>query len=146
MYNGNKQLSEIAKKRLQTIKEFTALGSGYKVAMRDLITRGAGDMLGPEQSGFIESVGIDMYIEMLHKAIERKRKEANDEFVEINEKVAFNKILNIDAYIPSNYFNNDYEKIDLYKRIDKVKTIEQLNNLKDGNTFFVLYFNRQTKI
>ena len=130
MYNKDKQLSEIAKKRLQTIKEFTALGSGYKVAMRDLITRGAGDMLGPEQSGFIESVGIDMYIEMLHKAIERKRNEAENITVE-EEKVTFNKILNIDAYIPNTYFNNDYEKIDLYKRIDKVKTISQLDDLKE---------------
>ena len=73
MYSPNKQLSDIARKRLQTIKEFTALGSGYKVAMRDLITRGAGDLLGPEQSGFIETVGIDMYIEMLHKAIDNKK-------------------------------------------------------------------------
>ena len=130
MYNANKQLSEIATKRLQTIKEFTALGSGYKIAMRDLITRGAGDMLGPEQSGFIESVGIDMYIEMLHKAIERKKNEAENVEV-IEEKITFNKVLNIDAYIPKDYFNNDFEKIDLYKRIDKVKTIDQLNNLKE---------------
>ncbi len=130
MYNPNKELSEIAKKRLQTIKEFTSLGSGYKVAMRDLITRGAGDLLGPEQSGFIETVGIDMYIEMLHNAIDKKRNEALGKPI-VEEKIVFNKMLNIDAYIPSKYFNNDYEKIDLYKRIDKVKSFEQLNELKE---------------
>ena len=130
MYNANKDLSDIAKKRLQTIKEFTALGSGYKVAMRDLITRGAGDLLGPEQSGFIETVGIDMYIEMLHKAIDNKK--ALSEGKEIKEeKIVPNKMLNIDAYIPSNFFTNDFEKIDLYKQIDKVKTIEQLIKLKE---------------
>lgn len=132
MYSANKDLSDIAKKRLQTIKEFTALGSGYKVAMRDLITRGAGDLLGPEQSGFIESVGIDMYIEMLHNAIDKKKLEQEGNIVEVKEeKVTFNKMLNIDAYIPNTYFNNDYEKIDLYKRIDKIKTIEDLNKLKE---------------
>lgn len=132
MYNPNKDLSDIAKKRLQTIKEFTALGSGYKVAMRDLITRGAGDLLGPEQSGFIESVGIDMYIEMLHNAIDKKKLEQEGNVVEVKEeKVTFNKMLNIDAYIPKQYFSNDYEKIDLYKRIDKIKTIEALNKLKE---------------
>lgn len=132
MYNASKELSEIAKKRLQTIKEFTALGSGYKVAMRDLITRGAGDILGEEQSGFIESVGIDMYIEMLHNAIDKRRLEEKGNIEKENqENVSFNKMLNIDAYIPSNYFNNDYEKIDLYKRIDKIKTFAELIKLKD---------------
>ena len=131
MYNPNKELSEIARKRLQTIKEFTALGSGYKVAMRDLITRGAGDILGAEQSGFIETVGMDMYIEMLHNAIERKKDERDGKEVKVEEKVQFNKMLNVDAYIPNQYFNNDYEKIDLYKRIDKIKTIEELEMLKE---------------
>ena len=131
MYNANKDLSDIAKKRLQTIKEFTALGSGYKVAMRDLITRGAGDLLGPEQSGFIETVGIDMYIEMLHSAIDKKKLETEGKTVEKTEKVTFNRMLNVDAYIPQKYFNNDFEKIDLYKRIDKVKSIEELDKLKE---------------
>ena len=131
MYNANKDLSDIAKKRLQTIKEFTALGSGYKVAMRDLITRGAGDLLGPEQSGFIETVGIDMYIEMLHSAIDKKKLETEGKVVDKAEKVTFNRMLNVDAYIPQKYFNNDFEKIDLYKRIDKVKSIEELDKLKE---------------
>ena len=131
MYAQNKELTDIAKKRLQTIKEFTSLGSGYKVAMRDLITRGAGDMLGPEQSGFIETVGIDMYIEMLHGAIENKRNEVLGKEVKEEKKKPFNKMLNIDAYIPKEYFNNDYEKIDLYKRIDKISTIKELELLKE---------------
>ena len=128
MYNGKKELSDDAAKRLKTIKEFTALGSGYKIAMRDLVTRGAGDLLGEEQSGFIDSVGIDMYIEMLHDAIERKKQGLEDV---PEEKIKPNKFLKIDAYIPENYFNNDYEKIDLYKRIDKVKTFDELIALKD---------------
>ncbi len=131
MYSANKELSDIAKKRLQTIKEFTALGSGYKVAMRDLITRGAGDILGSEQSGFIETIGIDMYVEMLHSAIERKKAELEGKEIVLEKKVQFNRLLNVDAYIPNQYFNNDYEKIDLYKRIDKVLTIEELDALKE---------------
>lgn len=130
MYNKNKDLSDVAKKRLQTIKEFTALGSGYKVAMRDLITRGAGDLLGPEQSGFIDSVGIDMYIEMLHDAIDKKRNQNQEERNQAKRNKPVTS-LNIDAYIPQNYFGNDFEKIELYKRIDKVKTIDELLSLKE---------------
>lgn len=133
MYGKNKELSEIAKKRLQTIKEFTALGSGYKVAMRDLITRGAGDLLGPEQSGFIDSVGIDMYIEMLHDAIDKKKNQtAMSE--EKETKVKTVPSLQIDAYIPEHYFGNDFEKIELYKRIDKVQSLQELSYLKDEMT------------
>lgn len=125
-YKSSKNLSEIAKKRLSTIKEFTNLGSGYKIAMRDLITRGAGDLLGAEQSGFIESVGMDMYIEMLHDAI------SNDGIVETKEeKDKKTTSLNIDAYIPQGFFNNDFEKIELYKQIDKIDKIENLDKLKD---------------
>ena len=132
MYNGSKQLSEIATKRLKTIKEFTALGSGYKVAMRDLITRGAGDMLGPEQSGFIETVGIDMYIEMLHNAIDNQKAISQGKPIKENTETKIkHNVLNIDAYIPEKYFNNDYEKIDLYKRIEKVKTVDELSSLKE---------------
>lgn len=129
MYAPNKQLSDVAKKRLNTIKEFASLGSGYKVAMRDLLTRGAGDMLGQEQSGFIDSVGIDMYIEMLHDAIEKKKQGIED--VEEKPNVIPNKTLSIDAYIPENYYSNDYEKIDLYKQIDKVNSLDQLSKLKE---------------
>lgn len=131
MYNPNKELTDIAKKRLQTIKEFTSLGSGYKIAMRDLITRGAGDILGAEQSGFIESVGIDMFIEMLNKAIVNKKLEKENKVVEEEKKLTTNTMLSVDAYIPQTYFNNDYEKIDLYKRIDKVHSFLELQSLKE---------------
>jgi len=125
-YKSSKNLSEIAKKRLSTIKEFANLGSGYKVAMRDLITRGAGDLLGAEQSGFIESVGMDMYIEMLHDAIEQQK---SGEIKQ--EEMKPHTTLNIDAYIPQGFFNNDYEKIELYKQIDKIDKIDKLNELKE---------------
>ena len=134
MYNANKDLSDIAKKRLQTIKEFTALGSGYKVAMRDLITRGAGDLLGPEQSGFIETVGIDMYIEMLHSAIDKKKLETEGKQVEKVEKVTFNRMLNVDAYIPQKYFNNDFEKIEAIRKGGCLcsKRLKRLSALTSG--------------
>ena len=73
MYSPQKQLSEVAGKRLKSIKEFTQLGSGYKIAMRDLTIRGAGDMLGPQQAGFIDTVGIDMYIEMLNEPLWKEK-------------------------------------------------------------------------
>ena len=126
-YKSQKNLSEIAQKRLITIKEFTQLGSGYKVAMRDLITRGAGDLLGAEQSGFIESVGMDMYIDLLHEAIEEQKNGTVAPKKEIKPKTT----LQIDAYIPQGFFNNDYEKIELYRQIDKVDRLENLNQLKE---------------
>lgn len=134
-YSENKQLSEIAQKRLNTIKEFTTLGSGYKIAMRDLLTRGAGDLLGAEQSGFIERVGIDMYIKMLHDAIEEE-KNGNVGVIEQNKNEKLhhkrNNFLNIDAYIPQGFFNNDYEIIDLYQQIEKTDTMEELNQLQNA--------------
>ncbi len=126
MYSPQKQLSEIAKKRLTSIKEFTQLGSGYKIAMRDLTIRGAGDMLGPQQAGFIDTVGIDMYIEMLNSAImERKglKQEVLPELKKANAKV--------DAYIPNQFAKEDYEKLTLYQRIDEIRTKEQLVNMME---------------
>ncbi len=126
-YKSQKNLSELAQKRLTTIKEFTQLGSGYKVAMRDLITRGAGDLLGAEQSGFIESVGMDMYIDLLHEAIEEQKNGVLSPKKEAKPKTT----LQIDAYIPQGFFNNDYEKIELYRQIDQVEQLENLNQLKE---------------
>lgn len=121
LYSPQKQLSEIATKRLKSIKEFTQLGSGYKIAMRDLTIRGAGDMLGPQQAGFIDTIGIDMYIEMLHDAINEQKgikKAVPKEFKRAN--------VNVDAYIPSTFTDQDYEKITLYQQIDKVENKEEL--------------------
>ena len=126
MYSPQRQLSEIAMKRLKSIKEFTQLGSGYKIAMRDLTIRGAGDMLGPQQAGFIDTVGIDMYIEMLNDAIMEEKgikKEVKKELAKANVKV--------DAYIPSRFANEDYEKITLYQRMDAITTKKELLAMMD---------------
>lgn len=126
MYSPQKQLSELAMKRLKSIKEFTQLGSGYKIAMRDLTIRGAGDMLGPQQAGFIDTVGIDMYIEMLNQAIaERKGAESAPK---VQQKKANAKV---DAYIPTQFAPEDYEKIKLYQRIDDLSTKEELHAFID---------------
>lgn len=123
MYSPQKQLSELAMKRLKSIKEFTQLGSGYKIAMRDLTIRGAGDMLGPQQAGFIDTVGIDMYIEMLNSAIAQRKGtgEAQEEKKTIKKANA-----KVDAYIPSAFAPQDYEKIKLYQRIDDISTKREL--------------------
>ena len=126
MYNGQKQLSEVATKRLQSIKDFTALGSGYKIAMRDLTIRGAGDLLGETQSGFINTVGMDMYIEMLHDAIMMKKG------IEVpKEEVIKKSTIGVDGYIPKQYAPEDYEKIQLYQRIDKATKESDLNKLEE---------------
>lgn len=131
MYSPHRQLSEIAMKRLKSIKEFTQLGSGYKIAMRDLTIRGAGDMLGPQQAGFIDTVGIDMYIEMLNSAIMEKKG------IKVEEKIELAKAnVNVDAYIPSHFATEDYEKITLYQRMDAISTkkelLEMMDEIKDN--------------
>jgi transcription-repair coupling factor (superfamily II helicase) len=130
MYSPRKQLSEIAQKRLQSIKEFTELGSGYKIAMRDLTIRGAGEMLGDSQSGFIDTVGIDMYIELLSQAITEKRTGIVVEEKEMEVKQNFQ----IDAYIPKTFAPQDYEKISLYQRIDKTDSEHELKKLQEEIT------------
>lgn len=130
MYEPKKQLSEVASKRLKAIKEFTELGSGYKIAMRDLTIRGAGDLLGPQQSGFIDTVGIDMYIEMLQKAIAEKQGKVIEPEAEPMAKV----MMKVDAYIPQNFAPEDLEKINLYKRVDAIRSLKGLNDLIDEIT------------
>ncbi|MDD6467437.1 MAG: transcription-repair coupling factor [Erysipelotrichaceae bacterium] len=127
MYNGKKQLSEVATKRLQSIKDFTALGSGYKIAMRDLTIRGAGDLLGAKQAGFINTVGMDMYIEMLHDAILEKRGLTPIAKEEVIKKAQ----IGVDGYIPQQYAPEDYEKIHLYQRIDEAISEHVLNQLEE---------------
>ncbi|HZJ86918.1 MAG TPA: transcription-repair coupling factor, partial [Erysipelothrix sp.] len=101
-------LTEVATKRLQAIKEFTQLGSGYKIAMRDLTIRGAGDLLGGNQSGFIDSIGIDLYVELLNEAIElRQGKKVKQEKPKPQ--------LNIEGYLPGQFTTDDQEKLDLYQ-------------------------------
>ena len=120
MIPENKKLSESSDKRLQAIKEFTALGSGYKIAMRDLTIRGAGDLLGDKQSGFIDNVGLDLYLDMLSKAI----KKAKGEEIIIEEKKSIN--IPLTSYIPEGFSDNDYDKLTLYHELYDINTKEEL--------------------
>ena len=115
MVPPKKQLSETGTKRLNSIKEFTSLGSGYKIAMRDLSIRGAGDMLGSKQSGFIDNVGLYLYLSMLEKAIKAKK----GEVVKDEENVT-KPFIPLDSYIPESFTSNDYDKLNLYHRLDKI--------------------------
>ena len=112
MVPENKQLNENSTKRLEAIKEFTALGSGYKIAMRDLTIRGAGDLLGAKQSGFIDNVGLDLYLAMLNRAIKRAKGEEVEE-----EEVKTNINIPISSYIPEEFSDNDYDKLSLYHEL-----------------------------
>ncbi len=123
MYRSNKQLSETATKRLQAIKEFTELGSGYKIAMRDLTIRGAGDLLGERQAGFINTVGMSMYLEMLNKAINKQKGIVEEEIVE-----ARNTVSEIDGYIPSRFVKEDIEKIEIYQKLASIRNEKELNS------------------
>jgi len=123
LYRPRKVLSEVATKRLRAIKEFAELGSGYRIAMRDLSIRGAGDILGAEQAGFIDSVGMDMYLSLLQETIVEQRTGVPTPPIEVS------KPMSIDAYIPKNFTNDDLDKIDLYKEIDEVKDFDSLKEL-----------------
>lgn len=127
-YRKDKVLTEVAEKRLQAIKEFTELGSGFKIAMRDLSIRGAGNILGAQQHGFIDSVGFDLYSQMLKEAIEeRKDKVVKEE----TEKSTIEIDLEIDAYIPDSYISDGYQKIEMYKRFRSAQTIEDVTELQE---------------
>ena len=127
MIPPRRQLTEVASKRLTAIKEFASLGSGYKIAMRDLTIRGAGDLLGPSQSGFIDTVGIDMYIEMLEEAIEAKKTGKPI----IHEDVKPNQVSNRSSYIPASFTNDDFDKLDMYQKFDALESEEQLSAYKE---------------
>ena len=126
MYPEFKQLNDNAQKRLKTLQEFTELGSGYKIAQRDLMIRGAGDILGPEQAGFIDSIGLDMYIKLLNEAVQDKLKGAVSE--EVHSELNLN--LSVEAYIPSSYAN-DSDKIELYQEINSATNVEMLMTVKN---------------
>lgn len=127
-YEQDKILTEVAEKRLNAIKEFTELGSGFKIAMRDLSIRGAGNLLGAEQHGFIDSVGFDMYSEMLKEAIEaRKTGQKREEVESFDPKIA----LDLDAYIPESYIGDEIQKLEMYKRFQTLETKEDLIDLQD---------------
>lgn len=127
-YQKDKVLSEVAEKRLQAIKEFTELGSGFKIAMRDLSIRGAGNLLGAEQHGFIDSVGFDMYSQMLKDAIDARKGGKPYE-----ESRPFEPELNLkmDAYIPASYIKDEKQKIDIYKQFQAIRTMEDVYELQE---------------
>ncbi|MCD5001941.1 transcription-repair coupling factor [Enterococcus saccharolyticus] len=126
MYEQQKILNEVSEKRLQAIKDFTELGSGFKIAMRDLSIRGAGNLLGAQQHGFIDSVGFDMYAQMLSEAVERKQGKNVQ-----TEKTAVEIDLGIDAYLPAEYISDERQKIEIYKRIRELESVEALDELQD---------------
>ena len=119
LYKRDKMLKEIAEKRLAAIKEFTDLGSGFKIAMRDLEIRGAGNLLGAEQHGHMEAVGYDLYCKMLNEAVRHLKGEQKEE----NFDTALD--VDIDAYIPPAYIPNEFQKLDIYKRIAGIENEEE---------------------
>ena len=124
LYNAKKEMPAEAAKRLQAIKEFAQLGSGYKIAMRDLSIRGSGDILGGKQAGFIDTIGFDMYMRILQDTIKQKKgvqtKEESD-IVSVN--------MNVNGYIPKNYVSSDIEKLELYQKLETAKTMEAVEKL-----------------
>ncbi len=126
MHQRDKVLTDVAEKRLQAIKEFTELGSGFKIAMRDLSIRGAGNLLGSQQHGFIDSVGFDLYTQMLEDAIEEKRTGIKKEDIPDLEIV-----LSTDAYISDEYIPDGYQKIQMYKRVKAMEKEEEYLDLVD---------------
>ena len=123
MYRRNKMLKEVAEKRLAAIKEYTELGSGFKIAMRDLEIRGAGNLLGAEQSGHMEAVGYDLYCKMLHEAVREAKGETVEEHFDTTLDVK------VDAYIPSDYIANEFAKLDMYKRIAEIASEEEAEEM-----------------
>ena len=126
MYNKGKILSDVAKKRLNVIKEFTELGSGFSIAMRDLSIRGAGDILGSEQSGFIDSVGVELFLDMLNEEVS-KLKGINIEKDENNSQ----PLIEVETTIDDKYAKEEEIKIEIHEKINKISSIESLNKTKE---------------
>ncbi|MBE5860396.1 MAG: transcription-repair coupling factor [Butyrivibrio sp.] len=128
MYKRNKMLREVAEKRLSAIREFTDLGSGFKIAMRDLEIRGAGNLLGKSQSGHMASVGYDLYCKMLGEAVKRKKGETKDALL---EDFTTSVDIDVDAYIPATYIINEEQKLEIYKRIAGIENEGDRDDMKD---------------
>lgn len=125
MYKRDKMLKEIAEKRLAAIKEFTDLGSGFRIAMRDLEIRGAGSLLGARQHGHMHAVGYDMYCKLLNEAVKNLKG--------IRTKEDFNTMvdLDVDAFIPPSYIVNEFQKLDIYKRIAGIESLDESEDMKE---------------
>ena len=124
-YEKNKVLTEVAEKRLRAIKDFTEFGSGFKIAMRDLEIRGAGNLLGMEQHGHIEAIGYDLYVKFLNETIKKLKGESFEETIDTTID------LNVDGYIPSKYIEDEEQKIEVYKKIAAIKDIDDYRELVD---------------
>ena len=124
MYQQNKVLTEIGEKRLQAIKDFTELGSGFKIAMRDLSIRGAGNLLGKQQHGFINSVGFDLYSQMLNAAVRQRQHQPTAPQTDAE------LVLDVEAYLPEDYVEDSRQKIELYKRIRQVESTDELAEIQ----------------
>ncbi len=120
MYDNSRILSEIAHKRLNAIKEFTELGSGLSIARRDLSLRGAGDFLGSEQAGFVDSVGIELFTQMLKQEIDKLKG------IEVNEEVDTQPLIEVDTYIDDNYVKEEELKIEIHKKINEIDSYDKL--------------------
>ncbi len=125
MYRRDKMLKEVAEKRLAAIREFTDLGSGFKIAMRDLEIRGTGNLLGAQQSGHMEAVGYDLYCKMLNDAVRHAKGITAAEDFETSIDI------DIDAYIPPSYIPNEYQKLDIYKRVAGIETQEEAEEMME---------------
>lgn len=123
LYKRDKLLREVAEKRLSAIREFTDLGSGFKIAMRDLEIRGAGNLLGAEQHGHMEAVGYDLYCKMLNEAVKQLKGEIEE------EPYTTTVDLNVDAFIPASYIPNEYQKLDIYKRIASIENEAEMDDM-----------------
>lgn len=128
-YQRDKVLTEVAEKRLQSIKEFTELGSGFKIAMRDLAIRGAGNLLGAEQHGFIASVGFDLYSQMLAEEIQARKLERFGEEAVPAVPVNTQLDLGVDAYLPPDYIYDSIQKIEIYKKVAAAASLEDVGDL-----------------
>jgi transcription-repair coupling factor (superfamily II helicase) len=124
MYRRNKVLKEVAEKRLAAIKEFTDLGSGFKIAMKDLEIRGAGNLLGRMQHGHMEAVGYDLYCKMLNEAVKKLKG------IDVKESFQTTIDLDINAFIPAEYILNEFQKLDIYKRIAGIENDEECEDMK----------------
>ncbi len=131
MYNKSKELNDIAVKRLDAIKEFTELGSGYALAARDLAIRGAGDILGAEQSGFIDSIGYDMYLKILNEEVEKLK---GNDFVEKDEPVDETPFISVATHISDKYADSQDLKIEIHKKINMIDSYDNFIKIKQELT------------
>jgi len=125
LYKPNKMLNEIAVKRLNAIKDFTELGSGYKIAMRDLSIRGAGDIFGANQAGFVDAVGVSLYLKLIEDEMKRIQG------IEIKEDDEKTSLLNVSTYIDNNYVSDNDIKIEIHQKINEIDSYEKLQKIKN---------------